>query len=68
MAADKKTEFIKPLMPKGFRTGVFPDENPPVGSLTIETEDRDYTFAINAESCDVLKEVVAHLEKIVKPQ
>ena len=56
---------IKPLMPIGFSTGVFPDETPPVASLTIDTTDGSYTFAINDESCAILKEVVAHLETVV---
>lgn len=64
MGVDKDRR-IKPLMPTGFRTDVFPDETPPVASLTIDTEDGSYTFAINDESCAILKEVVAHLETVV---
>jgi hypothetical protein len=59
---------IKPLMPTGFSTGVFPDENPPVASLTIDTTDGSYTFAINDESCAILKEVIAHLDTVVNPK
>jgi hypothetical protein len=62
----EKDKRIKPLMPVGFSTGVFPDETPPVASLTIDTKDGSYTFAINDESCAILKEVVAHLETVVQ--
>jgi hypothetical protein len=62
--AERERKRIKPLMPVGFSTGVFPDETPPVASLTIDTKDGAYTFAINDESCAILKEVVTHLEAV----
>ena len=58
-------KLVKPLMPIGFTTGVFPDEIPPAGSLTIQTKEGDYIFAINSQSVAVLKEVVAHLDTVV---
>ncbi|KQZ26575.1 hypothetical protein ASD50_04005 [Mesorhizobium sp. Root552] len=63
--AERDGKRIKPLIPVGFSTGVFPDETPPVASLTIDTKEGSYTFAINNESCAILKEVVAHLETVV---
>lgn len=66
MATDNQGR-IKPLMPIGFTTGVFPDEIPPAGSLTIQTTEGDFTFAINSQSVAVLKQVIAHLDTVVNP-
>lgn len=57
-----------PLMPTGIRCGLIPDNQTPVGTLTFETAEGPFTFAINPQASRILKEALRMIDQGLAPE
>jgi hypothetical protein len=56
------------IIPRGIRVAHLIDEDPPVATLTFETDDGDIVFAVNRQVSDILKKAIARIDEKVMLQ